>query len=87
MTISFNIPPSLESAITRAGGDPAAAIKEAALVELYRQGIISHGEFADALGVARTQVDEILARHNVVEDLVTPDEFGEQAERLRKLLG
>jgi len=87
MTINFHIPPSVEQAIARAGRDPAEGFKEAGLVELYRQNIISHGELAEGLGISRPEVDAVLQRHKVTEDLLTSEELAGQVSRLRKLAG
>lgn len=87
MTINFDIPLSVEKAIARTGRAVATELKEAALVELYRQGKISHGEFADGLGVARSEADSVLKRHNVIEDLLTDSELANQVAKLRKLVG
>ena len=87
MCISFDIPGGIEKAIARSGGDAAAVLKEAALVELYRLGKISHGELAEGLGISRAEADAVLKRHNVTEDLPTSEELGAQVSRLRKLAG
>lgn len=87
MTISFDIPRSVEAAIGGAGGDAAAALKEAGLIELYRMGVISHGQLAEGLGTSRSQADAVLRRHNVVEDLMTTDELAARVEAARKLAG
>jgi len=57
------------------------------LIELYREGRISHGELADGLGLSRSQADEVLSRRGVTEDLLTSAELAEQVAGLRKLLG
>jgi predicted HTH domain antitoxin len=86
-TISFQLPDSIEKQLREEIGDLAAAAKEATLVELYRQGQLSHGRFAEALGISRYEADAVLKRHNVTEDLLTREEFDEQLASLRKLLG
>ena len=65
----------------------AVAAKEAALVELYRQGQLSHGKLAEGLGISRYETDAVLKRHNVTEDLLTREEFDDQVSGLRKALG
>ncbi len=86
MTFEIDISPAIKDALAAGGRSPEAELKEAALVELYRQLRISHGQFAEALGIARHEADAILKRHNVTEDLVTPEELDEQVARLRELL-
>jgi len=63
-----------------------AAAKEAAVVELYRQGQLSHGALADCLAISRMEVDGLLERHGVTEDLPTVAEFREQLEAIRNRL-
>ena len=86
-TISFQLPDNIEKQLREELGDVDAAAKEAALVELYRQGQLSHGKLAEGLGVSRYETDALLKRHNVTEDLLTREEFDEQVIGLRKLLG
>ena len=55
------------------------------LVELYRQGRISHGELAEGLGLSRYETDGVLRRH-VTEDLLSGEELDEQLAGLRTRL-
>jgi len=50
MAIRIELPRAIEERLRGDFGDASAAGKEAMLVELYRQGRISHGELAAALG-------------------------------------
>ena len=86
-SISFQLPDDVEQQLRRELGDVAAAAKEAPLVELYRQGRLSHGKLAECLGISRYETDAVLKRHNVSEDLLTREEFDEQLSELRKSLG
>ena len=86
MAISIQLPTTIEEKLRRDFGDLAAAGKEAMLVELYRQGQISHGELAEGLGVSRYEADGVLRHHNVTEDLLRGDELEEQVAGLRGLL-
>ena len=85
-TVSFQLPDNVEQQLRRQLGDLDAAAKEAALVELYRQGQLSHGKLAEGLGISRYETDAVLKRHNVTEDLLTREEFDQQASGLRNLL-
>ncbi len=78
MAISFDIPPDLEESLIRQVGNLNEAAKEAALVELYRQGKISRPELSRALGLSRYETDGLLKRHHVTEDLLTVEQFEEQ---------
>jgi len=46
-TISFDLPDSVERHLATLCDDVDAAAKEAAVVELYRQGHLSHGLLTD----------------------------------------
>ena len=61
-TISFALPDSVELHLATLSDNVDAAAKEAAVVELYRQGQLSHGALAECLGVSRTEVDGLLGR-------------------------
>jgi len=86
MTITFSIPPSVESRFAEEGRDVNSAAKEAALVELYRQEKISHGELAHALDLSRQEADAVLRRHGVTEDMITAEELDAQVADFNKLL-
>jgi predicted HTH domain antitoxin len=86
-TISFQLPDDVEQQLRQELGNLEAAAKEAALVELYRQGRLSHGKLAECLGISRYETDALLKRHDVSEDLLTREEFDEQLNGLRKSLG
>ncbi len=78
MSVTFELPTQIENTLRRRVADFDAQAKESALVEMYRQGRISHFELAEALGLSRYQVDGVLKRHGVVEDLLTLDEFQQE---------
>lgn len=87
MAITIELPPAIEEKLRSEVGDLAAAGKEAMLIELYRQGKVSHGDLAEGLGLSRNQLDDVLRRRKVSEDLLTSDELEEQVAGLRRLLG
>jgi predicted HTH domain antitoxin len=86
MSISFSLPASIEVELRAQIGNLDEAAKEAALVELYRQEQLSHGQFAQCLGISRDEANSVLKRHNVTEDLPTVEEFNQQMAQLRTLL-
>lgn len=87
MTIRIDIPTSIEDLIRSTGQEVAEAIREAAFVEFYRRGLISHGRLAEILGIARTQLDALLTRHGVTEDLMTHDELAANLDAARQHFG
>lgn len=86
MTISFDIPNHIERLFAGDGGDPSLAVKEAALVELFRQGKLGHSELANALGLSRYETDGVLKRHGVLLDLPAA-QIAADVEGLRGLVG
>jgi predicted HTH domain antitoxin len=86
MSISFTLPAAVEEDLRMQFGDLDAAAKEAALVELYRQQKVSHGQFSESLGISRDEANAVLQRHNVREDGLTIEEFDEQMDQLRMLV-
>lgn len=86
MSITFSLPPAVEENLRAQFGDLHEAAKEAALVELYRQQKLSHGQLAESLGLSRDEANAVLKRHNVTEDLPTIAEFDDQMNQLRTLL-
>jgi len=81
MTLQITIPAGLDEA-TIHKLDTAA--REAVGVQLYREGKLSHGKLAEFLGIGRGQVDDLLARHHVVDEFSALD-IAEQAATLRQL--
>ncbi|HEX3998399.1 MAG TPA: UPF0175 family protein [Pirellulales bacterium] len=83
-TVSFQLPDDVEQQFRRELWELGAAAKEAALVELYRQGRLSHGKLAESLGVFRYETDALLKRHDVTEDLLTREELDGQISALHR---
>jgi predicted HTH domain antitoxin len=86
MSITFSLTERLENALREEHVDLAHMAREATLVALFREGKISTGQMAECLGTSRYEVDGILKRHNVTEDLLTWDELQEQVRGLRESL-
>jgi hypothetical protein len=87
MTVSFQLPSTIEEHLRRELVDLDQVAKEAALVELYRQEKLTHHELATALGLDRFETEALLRRHRVTEDCVTLEEHDQQLTTLRKLTG
>jgi len=83
MSVTFKLPAEIEQRLREGLGDLDQAAKEAALVELYRQGKVSHRELTEALGLSRLETEGVLKRHNVTEDLPSKEEHLRAIERLR----
>jgi len=85
-TITFEIPDNIEQHLAAAGSNVDVAAKEAVIFELYRRGQISHGALAECLGLSRHEAADLLGRHHVTEDLLSPEDFREQMRALRARL-
>lgn len=84
--IRIDLPADVEARLRETLGDVDLVAKEAALVELFRQGQITHHELGEALGLSRFETDSVLKRHRVTEDLPGPDEYTAELEAARKAL-
>ena len=87
MSITFELPVAVEEQLRRDHADLDVVAKEAALVELYRQGRITQHQLGLSLDKSRFEVEELLKRHKVTEDLDTAEQVAEQITILRRLLG
>jgi len=86
MSISVNLPPELEQRLRAQSSNFDAEVKEAMLVALYRQDVISRYELASSLGLSRFETDALLKRHNVTEDLPTPEELADDLRQAQTLV-
>ena len=86
MSIRFDLPASVEDQLRRELADLDVVAKEAALVQLYRQGRLTHHQLGLSLGLERHETNGFLKRHKVVEDLPRAEELAEQILSLRRLI-
>ncbi len=86
MSVTFDLPEAIEVQLRHDMTNLDEVVKEAALVELYRQEKLTHHQLATALGLGRLETEELLKRHNVTEDLVAADELAAQLATLRRLV-
>ena len=87
MTVSFQLPSTIEEHLRRELVDLDQVAKEAALVELYRREKLTHHELGTALALDRFETEALLRRHRVTEDCLTLEELDQQLTTLRKLTG
>jgi hypothetical protein len=85
MTISFDIPPEIEAALKSMGRDPSQLLREAALVELYRQGHLTHYQLAQALGLTKLETDSRLKALGVYEGTLDSDDLDADRRALDRL--
>lgn len=85
MAVSFQLPPALERDLRHDLKDLDSEAKEALLVALYRRGKLSHHALSQALGLDRFETEDVLTKHNVVEDLGTVEEHLAEVRAVEEL--
>lgn len=84
MAVTIDLPQTVEDSLRQSLPNLDEQAKEILLVTLYREGKLTHHEFATAMRVTRYEADGILKRHHVTEDLMTPEEFEEERAALTR---
>jgi predicted HTH domain antitoxin len=79
MTISFDLPKSLEQQVRFDGVDLNSKARESLLVELYREHWISHRQLGEALGLEPYETDGVLKKHGVNLDVPIEELHAEAA--------
>jgi len=87
MTVSFQLPASVEEKLRAQTPDISSDAKEAYAVELFRLGRLSHYELSQVLGLDRFQTNACLKRHNVIEGSLTMQDLEDQTQTLDRVLG
>jgi hypothetical protein len=85
MAVSFQLPSEIEKSLRQELGNLDETAKEATLIELYRQQKLSQHELAVAMGITRLEVEALLKKHHVTEDLPSAEEYDAALSRLRKM--
>ncbi len=85
MTVKFELPADVEQSLRKSSVvlDLDRTLKEAALVEMYRQEKLTQHELAVALSISRFEVEALLKSHNVIEDLPAASDLDEALSRLQ----
>ena len=87
LAVTIQLDAALEAQLRREVGDLDQVAKEATLVDLFRQGKLSHFELTQALGVDRFETNAILNKHGVHEGSLTLEDLEEQRLTLDRVLG
>ncbi len=82
MSVVIDLPSDIEASLRESEGNLNQAAKEAMLVEMYRQGRLTHSQFSQALDLSRDEAQGLLQRHHVEEDLLTVEDFQQQLEAI-----
>ena len=84
MTITFEIPPNIQQRVQSEGADLNLAAKEAYLIDLYRQGVITHDDLSETLGLGFHQTQQLIKEHGAGDDF-SLEEFEAERALLREL--
>lgn len=84
MAVTIELPQTVEASLRQSLPNLDERAKEIILVTLYREGELTHFEFASAMGVTRYEADGILKRHRVTEDLMTFQDFEDERASLKR---
>jgi hypothetical protein len=84
--VNVNLPADIEARLRREVADLEASARESFLIDLFRQGKLSHHELGTALGLDRFQTDGLLKRRGVREGMITHEEVSADVRTLRRLL-
>ena len=78
--------PLPDALVERLGGQERAATRfsEAAILELLRAAELTSGEAAEALGIPRRAVLELMASHDIPVANYPPEEIEEELDVLRR---
>lgn len=85
MAVSFQLPPELEQDLRQALQDLDGEAREALLVDLYRRGKLSPLALSAALGVDRIELEQVLHKHLVTEDLGSVEDYLADERQLRQI--
>ncbi len=83
--VELSFPSEVLDMIATTYQDSSDAIKEAAVLELYREGKISSGKAAEILGMDRFEFIRYAGMKGIPYIRVTPDELEEELKLLEKL--
>lgn len=75
IAVQLQLPEELAAKLGAASNDLNREVTEAYVLELFRQGRITHHELAQALGLDRFETDAYLKAHNVFEGSYTMEDL------------
>lgn len=87
MAVTIDLPTDLECRLRAQTPDLAESLKEAAALELFRRGVLSHFELSQMLGRDRFETDAYLKSHDVFEGSLTSEDIDADRQTLAGVLG
>jgi len=79
-TISVEVPDNLDAAVAESEADLPRALRLAAAIHWYGQGLISQGKGAEIAGLSRSRFLDALFQAKVPACQVTPEELAEELQ-------
>ena len=87
MAVTFELPADVERRLREQSLDLDTEVREAAALELFRRGRLSHFELSQILGLDRFETDAYLIRHKVYEGSLTTEDLEADKRSLDHVLG
>ena len=84
--LKFDLPPELFTLLQELG-EPAAAVKECVVLELYRRGVISSGKAAELLGMGRLEFIHYAGRLGIPYFRMSAEEWEDELRHNREASG
>jgi predicted HTH domain antitoxin len=75
LNVTVDLPAEVEKRLREESPSLEADVREAYVLELFRQGKISHAELSGLLGLDRFETDAYLKRRNVFSGSLTMDDL------------
>lgn len=86
LNVTVDFPAEVEKRLREESPNLKADVKEAHILELFRQRKLSHAELSGLLGLDRYQTDAYLKRHNVFTGSLTMDDLEADRETLVRVM-
>jgi predicted HTH domain antitoxin len=87
MAVTIQLPPDVEQRLRAGTSDLDAEVREAAALELFRRGKLTHFELSRVLGLDRFETDAYLKRHNVFDGSLTMEDLDADRQTLDRVIG
>jgi predicted HTH domain antitoxin len=87
VNVTLDFPADLENRIRQESPQLEAEMREAYVLELFRQGRLSHFELSRVLGLDRFQTDALLKRRGIFEGSLTRQDLEADRQTLDRVLG
>jgi hypothetical protein len=86
MAVTIDLPAEVECRFRAQTPDLAESLKEAAAIELFRRGVLSHFELSQMLGRDRFETDAYLKSHNIFDGSLTSEDIDADRQTLERVL-